>query len=197
MARAGTRSCLDPRPAPARLASGPGRSSRGRIRRRQVSCPGQASSGRRHRAASHEGIPRVVFADPEIAAVGLTAAQAAARSISTATAEISVADAADRSWTYERDVRSAVGPIADRDHGVLAGGVGGRAAGQRMDPLRCPGHPRPDPRQHPAGPRSPNTPPTPGLARRAGTARPVAPPAARDSAAAAPLLGVRCRHAFC
>jgi len=75
----------------------------------------------RPRTASYEGIPRVVFADPEIAAVGLTAAQAAARGISTATAEISVADAAARSWTYERDPRGAVGLLADRDRGVLAG----------------------------------------------------------------------------
>jgi len=63
----------------------------------------------------------VVFADPEIAAVGLTAAQAASRGISTATAEISVADSADRSWTYERDPRGAVGLLADRDRGVLVG----------------------------------------------------------------------------
>jgi dihydrolipoamide dehydrogenase len=76
--------------------------------------------GRDH-AASYQGIPRVVFADPEIAAVGLTAAQAAARGISTATAEISVADSADRSWTYERDPRGAVGLLADRDRGVLVG----------------------------------------------------------------------------
>ncbi len=75
----------------------------------------------RDRAATYEGIPRVVFADPEIAAVGLTAAQAAARGISTAAAEVSVADAADRSWTYERDPRGAVGLLADRDRGVLAG----------------------------------------------------------------------------
>lgn len=76
--------------------------------------------GRDHRA-SYEGIPRVVFADPEIAAVGLTADQATARGIATATAEISVADSVDRSWTYERDPRGAVGVLADRDRGVLAG----------------------------------------------------------------------------
>jgi len=76
--------------------------------------------GRDH-GASYEGIPRVVFADPEIAAVGLTAAQAASRGISTATAEISVADSADRSWTYERDPRGALGLLADRDRGVLVG----------------------------------------------------------------------------
>ena len=75
----------------------------------------------RERAASYEGIPRVVFADPEIAAVGLTAAQAAARGIAAATAEVSVADSAARSWTYERDPRGAVGVLADRDRGVLAG----------------------------------------------------------------------------
>jgi len=75
----------------------------------------------RDRAASYAGIPRVVFADPEIAAVGLTAAQAAARGIATATAEISVADSVDRSWTYERDPRGAVGLLADRDRAVLVG----------------------------------------------------------------------------
>ncbi len=75
----------------------------------------------RDRAAAYEGIPRVVFADPEIAAVGLTAAQAAAQGVSAATAEISVADSAARSWTYERDPRGAVGVLADRDRGVLVG----------------------------------------------------------------------------
>jgi len=76
--------------------------------------------GRDHRA-SYDGIPRVVFADPEIAAVGLTAAQAAARGIPTAAAEVSVADSVDRSWTYERDPRGAVGVLADRDRGMLVG----------------------------------------------------------------------------
>ena len=75
----------------------------------------------RDRTAAYEGIPRVVFADPEIAAVGLTAAQAAARGIATAAAEISVPDAIARPWTYERDPRGTVGVLADRDRGVLAG----------------------------------------------------------------------------
>ena len=75
----------------------------------------------RDRAAAYEGIPRVVFADPEIAAVGLTAAQAAARGINTATAEITLADAIARPWTYERDPRGVLGLLADRDRGVLAG----------------------------------------------------------------------------
>jgi pyruvate/2-oxoglutarate dehydrogenase complex dihydrolipoamide dehydrogenase (E3) component len=75
----------------------------------------------RERAASYEGIPRVVFADPEIAAVGLTAAQAAVRGISTAAAEIRLADSVDRPRTYERDPRGALGLLADRDRGVLVG----------------------------------------------------------------------------
>jgi pyruvate/2-oxoglutarate dehydrogenase complex dihydrolipoamide dehydrogenase (E3) component len=76
--------------------------------------------GRGHRA-SYDGIPRVVFADPEIAAAGLTGAQATARGISTAAAEISIPGAADRSWTYERDPRGAAAVLADRDRGVLIG----------------------------------------------------------------------------
>ena len=63
----------------------------------------------------------MVFADPEIAAVGLTAAQAASRGISTATAEISLADAIARPWTYERDPRGTLGLLADRGRGVLIG----------------------------------------------------------------------------
>jgi pyruvate/2-oxoglutarate dehydrogenase complex dihydrolipoamide dehydrogenase (E3) component len=49
----------------------------------------------RHHCASYEGIPRVVFADPEIAAVGMTAAHAVARGIAAATAEIRVANSVD------------------------------------------------------------------------------------------------------
>jgi dihydrolipoamide dehydrogenase len=75
----------------------------------------------RDRVAAYEGIPRVVFTDPEIAAAGLTAAQASARGINTAAAEISLADAITRPWTYERDPRGALGLLADRDRGVLVG----------------------------------------------------------------------------
>jgi dihydrolipoamide dehydrogenase len=76
--------------------------------------------GRPH-AASYDGIPRVVFADPEIAAAGLTAAQAHARGIDTAIAELSLAEAITRPWTYETDPRGALGLLADRDRRVLVG----------------------------------------------------------------------------
>jgi dihydrolipoamide dehydrogenase len=75
----------------------------------------------RDRAASYDGIPRVVFADPEIAAAGLTAARAHRRGIDTAAAETSLADAIARPWTYERDPRGALGLLADRGRRVLVG----------------------------------------------------------------------------
>jgi dihydrolipoamide dehydrogenase len=75
----------------------------------------------RDRAASYHGIPRVVFADPEIAAVGLTADQARAAGISIAATEINLGDAIARPWTYERDPRGTLGLLADRDRRVLAG----------------------------------------------------------------------------
>jgi dihydrolipoamide dehydrogenase len=75
----------------------------------------------RQRATSYDGIPRVVFADPEIAAVGLTVEQARQRGIATADTEISLADSIARPWTYERDPRGALGILADTDRQVLAG----------------------------------------------------------------------------
>src|SRR5579875_1968357 len=75
----------------------------------------------RRRAASYQGIPRVVFGDPEIAAVGLTTAGARAAGISVAAAEVGLADAIARPWTYERDPRGALGLIADRDRRILVG----------------------------------------------------------------------------
>jgi pyruvate/2-oxoglutarate dehydrogenase complex dihydrolipoamide dehydrogenase (E3) component len=75
----------------------------------------------RPRAASYDGIPRVVFADPEIAAAGLTAAQARARGIDAAAAEISLAEAITRPWTYETDHRGSLALLADRDRRVLVG----------------------------------------------------------------------------
>jgi dihydrolipoamide dehydrogenase len=75
----------------------------------------------RERTAAYNGIPRVVFADPEIAAVGLTAEQARRRGIDTAAAETSLADTITRPWTYERDPRGALGLLADRNRRILVG----------------------------------------------------------------------------
>jgi dihydrolipoamide dehydrogenase len=75
----------------------------------------------RARPAHYEGIPRVVFADPEIAAAGLTLAQADKQGIRTAAAEVNLAESISRPWTYEKDPRGHLGLLADVDRGVLVG----------------------------------------------------------------------------
>ncbi|MET3810883.1 NAD(P)/FAD-dependent oxidoreductase [Arthrobacter sp. UYEF3] len=73
------------------------------------------------RKAFYEGIPRVVFADPEIAAAGLTRDQAGQQGLNTAATEIELAAAITRPWTYERDPRGHLGLLADTDRKVLIG----------------------------------------------------------------------------
>ena len=75
----------------------------------------------RARTARYEGVPRVVFADPEIAAVGLTSQQAQDRGLPVASAEVDLAHAIARPWTYEKDPRGHLGVLADRDRKVLLG----------------------------------------------------------------------------
>lgn len=76
--------------------------------------------GRVH-AATYEGIPRVVFADPEIAAAGLTQQQAEQRGIRTTATELDLANAIARPWTYEQDPRGHLGLLADVEQKVLIG----------------------------------------------------------------------------
>lgn len=73
------------------------------------------------RSAHYDGIPRVVFADPEIAAAGLTQHQAEQQGLRTANVEIDLANAIARPWTYERDPRGHLGLIADTKEGLLVG----------------------------------------------------------------------------
>ena len=75
----------------------------------------------RQRRAAYDGIPRVVFADPEIAAAGVTSDDGHRRGIDIATAEIDLADALARPWTYEQDPRGSLGLLADRSQRVLVG----------------------------------------------------------------------------
>ncbi|GAC1373666.1 MAG: NAD(P)/FAD-dependent oxidoreductase [Pseudarthrobacter sp.] len=75
----------------------------------------------RPRAATYEGIPRVVFGDPEIAAAGITQAQADEQGLSTAFAELDLAESLARPWTYEREPRGHLGLLTDTDKGVLIG----------------------------------------------------------------------------
>jgi dihydrolipoamide dehydrogenase len=73
------------------------------------------------RIADYTAIPRVVFADPEIAAVGLTTAQARERGIDLATAEVDLPTTLARPWTYETQPRGTFGLLADRQRRVLIG----------------------------------------------------------------------------
>ncbi len=75
----------------------------------------------RPRTARYEGIPRVVFTDPEVAAVGLTSQQAQDQGRSVAAAEVNLAHAIARPYTYEKDPRGHLGVLADTDRRVLLG----------------------------------------------------------------------------
>ncbi|MDP9378202.1 MAG: NAD(P)/FAD-dependent oxidoreductase [Actinomycetota bacterium] len=72
-------------------------------------------------SADYTAIPRVVFSDPEIAAVGLTERQAHDHGVDVATARVSLPDTIARPWTYEKNPRGDLGLIADRQRQVLVG----------------------------------------------------------------------------
>jgi len=75
----------------------------------------------RARTAAYDGIPRVIFSDPEIAAVGLTTAQADDRGLTTVAVEVDLPRAIARPWTYETNPRGTLGLLADQDRRVLVG----------------------------------------------------------------------------
>jgi dihydrolipoamide dehydrogenase len=71
--------------------------------------------------ADYGSIPRVVFSDPEVAAVGLTAEQARQRGVDVTAARVQLPDVIARPWTYERDPRGELEVVADRKRRVLIG----------------------------------------------------------------------------
>ena len=75
--------------------------------------------GRGHET-DYRAIPRVVFSDPEIAAVGLSAEQARDQGIDVATAEVDISKA-DRAETFGKGIEGKAGVVADRERGVLVG----------------------------------------------------------------------------
>jgi pyruvate/2-oxoglutarate dehydrogenase complex dihydrolipoamide dehydrogenase (E3) component len=75
--------------------------------------------GRGHET-DYRAVPRVVFSDPEIAAVGLSAEQAREEGIDVATAEVDIAKA-DRAITFGTGLKGKAGVVADRERGVLVG----------------------------------------------------------------------------
>lgn len=75
----------------------------------------------RPRTADYTGVPRVVFADPEIAAVGLTAEQARGKGLDTVSAEVDLTAGLARPWTYETSPSGRLGVLADRSSRTLVG----------------------------------------------------------------------------
>jgi dihydrolipoamide dehydrogenase len=73
------------------------------------------------RRADLRGVPRVVFSDPELAAVGLTESQAHEQGIDLAVSRVELPKVVARPWTYEREPRGELAVLADRRRRVLVG----------------------------------------------------------------------------
>ena len=73
------------------------------------------------RTARYDGIPRVVFSDPEVAAVGLTSEQAQQQGLNVVSSQVDLAEAIARPWTYENNPRGHLGLLADADRHVVIG----------------------------------------------------------------------------
>ncbi|MBV9466980.1 MAG: NAD(P)/FAD-dependent oxidoreductase [Solirubrobacterales bacterium] len=71
--------------------------------------------------ADYRAIPRVIFTDPEVAAVGLTELQAREAGHDVAVARIELPGSIARPYTYEQDPHGELSVIADRDRRVLLG----------------------------------------------------------------------------
>jgi pyruvate/2-oxoglutarate dehydrogenase complex dihydrolipoamide dehydrogenase (E3) component len=71
--------------------------------------------------AEYGAVPRVVFSDPEVAAVGMTEEQATAAGIEPVTSHIRLSESIARPWTYETDPRGELCVIADPKAQVLVG----------------------------------------------------------------------------
>ncbi|HEY5317557.1 MAG TPA: NAD(P)/FAD-dependent oxidoreductase [Solirubrobacteraceae bacterium] len=72
-------------------------------------------------AADYAAVPRVVFCDPEIAAVGLTEAQATAGELDVAIARVELPEVIARPWTYESDPRGELSVMVDRERRAVVG----------------------------------------------------------------------------
>lgn len=73
------------------------------------------------RRASYAGVPRVVFSDPEIAAVGLTEEEARSQGMDVTAVTIDLPQSLAKPWTYEKEPRGTLNVVADRERGVLVG----------------------------------------------------------------------------
>lgn len=76
----------------------------------------------REARTDYAAIPRVVFSDPEVASVGLSAGEARERGIDVVTSRLDLVDSITRPVTYEQEPRGQeLEIVADRERGVLVG----------------------------------------------------------------------------
>jgi pyruvate/2-oxoglutarate dehydrogenase complex dihydrolipoamide dehydrogenase (E3) component len=71
--------------------------------------------------ADYRAIPRVIFTDPEVAAVGMSEAQARESGHDVAVANIKLPEQIARPYTYEQEPRGELTVVADRKRRVLLG----------------------------------------------------------------------------
>jgi dihydrolipoamide dehydrogenase len=71
--------------------------------------------------ADYRAIPRVIFTDPEVAAVGMSEAQAREAGIDVAVSRIELPTTIARPYTYEQDPRGELAVVLDRTRRVMVG----------------------------------------------------------------------------
>jgi dihydrolipoamide dehydrogenase len=71
--------------------------------------------------ADYQAVPRVVFCDPEVAAVGMSEARAREEGIDVATSRVALNEVITRPATYETDPRGELEVVVDRSREVLVG----------------------------------------------------------------------------
>lgn len=71
--------------------------------------------------ADYRAVPRVIFTDPEAAAVGLTEEAARAEGIDAVSAVVDLPASIARPYTYEEEPRGELGVVLDREREVLVG----------------------------------------------------------------------------
>jgi dihydrolipoamide dehydrogenase len=71
--------------------------------------------------ADYQAVPRVVFTDPEVAAVGMTEREAREAGVDVRTVHLPLRDSIARPWTYETDPRGELAVIADAHRRTLVG----------------------------------------------------------------------------
>jgi dihydrolipoamide dehydrogenase len=71
--------------------------------------------------ADYRAVPRVIFTDPEVAAVGLTEAEARERGLDVVATAIDLPTMIARPYTYEENPRGTFGVVVDRRRSVLVG----------------------------------------------------------------------------